>query len=173
MTRFAVIIPSTNTVVETDFWSMRAPNTSFHSGRMLIESAQLASNADFERLLEQVDAAFDTAVASVLTAKPDHLIMGMSAPTFWGGKVGHDAFIRRAHAISGLPVTTGSQATRTALEFIGARRIAVLTPYQPIMREQIVRYYEDFGFDVTRYIDMRIASATAIADVTEDRRAHV
>ena len=33
------------------------------------------------------------------------------------------------------------------------------------MREQIVRYFEESGFPVTRYLDMKCESATAIAAV--------
>jgi maleate isomerase len=59
----------------------------------------------------------------------------------------------------------GSEACRAALETLGARRIAVFTPYQPIMREQIVRYFEDCGISVVRYKDLRCTSATAIAEI--------
>ena len=65
-------------------------------------------------------------------------------------------------------MTTGAEACSTALETLGVRRIAVLTPYQPIMREQIVRYFEESGFPVSRHVDLKYPSATAIASVTAD-----
>ena len=71
-----------------------------------------------------------------------------------------------ARRLTGLGVTTGAEACADALSTLGVRRIAVLTPYQPIMREQIVRFFEESGFPVTRYVDLECPSATAIAAVT-------
>ncbi len=166
--KIGVIIPSTNTIVEADFNSLRIPGVTFHSGRMYIEHANLDSDAAFQRLLEQVGGAFQVALRDVLTCKPDHIAMAMSAPTFWGGKAGNESFLHQAGKLTSLAVTTGAESCRRALERFGARRLAVLTPYQPIMRKQIVRYFEEVGFDVTSYLDLRCESATAIAEVTPE-----
>ncbi len=172
--KFAAIVPSTNTVVEADFnHLLRIPGVTFHTGRMYIERPALDSNDAFAEVLEQADRAFETAVRDVMTCEPDYLVMGMSAPTFWGGREGGAAFLERARKLCGLGVTTGGEACSAALEALGARRIAVLTPYQPVMREQIVRYFEESGFPVVRALDLECPSATAIAAVTPDelRRA--
>ena len=172
--KLAAIVPSTNTIVEADFHHLfRIPGVTFHTGRMYIERPALGSDDAFAALLGQVDAAFETALRDVMTCKPDYLVMGMSAPTFWGGREGNAAFRERARRLSGLEVTTGAEACSAALAALGARRIAVLTPYQPIMREQIVRYFEESGFPVTRYVDLMCPSATAIAAVTEDELRRV
>lgn len=163
----AVIVPSTNTVMEADCARLGIPGVTFHTGRMYIEQPALDSDDAFERLLSQVDKAFEIALRDVMTCKPDYLVMGMSAPTFWGGKQGNASFVERAEAMSGLPVCTGADSCRRALLAVGAKKIGVLTPYQPIMREQIVRYFEEVGFEVTCYTDLKCPSATAIADVTE------
>ena len=172
--KLAAIVPSTNTIVEADFNHLfRIPGVTFHTGRMYIESPALDSNDAFTALLEQVDGAFETAVRDVMTCEPDYLVMGMSAPTFWGGREGNATFRERARRLCGLGVTTGAEACSAALETLGTRRIAVLTPYQPVMREQIVRYFEESGFPVTRYVDLECPSATAIAAVTPDRLGEV
>ena len=85
--KIATIVPSTNTIVEADFSHLfRIPGVTFHTGRMYIERPALDSNDAFAELLEQVDHAFDTALRDVMTCEPDYLVMGMSAPTFWGGR---------------------------------------------------------------------------------------
>jgi maleate isomerase len=164
--KMGVIIPSTNTVVEADFVEMRIPGVTFHSGRMYIAQPVLDSDQAFERLLDQVRVSVETAIRDVLTCQPDYLLMGMSAPTFWGGVEGNRRFTERVRALSGLGVSTGAESCRAALEAVKAKRITVLTPYQPIMREQIVRYFTECGFTVVRYKDLRCASATAIAHIT-------
>jgi maleate isomerase len=164
--KMGVIIPSTNTVVESDFSDLRIPGVTFHTGRMYIAQPALDSDRAFERLLEQVQVVVETAVRDVLTCQPDYLLMGMSAPTFWGGVEGNHRFTERVRNLSGLRVSTGAESCRAALEIYQAKRIVVFTPYQPIMREQIVRYFQECGFQVLRYKDLRSASATAIAHIT-------
>jgi maleate isomerase len=164
--KMGVIIPSTNTVVESDFWDMRIPGVTFHTGRIYIAQPTLSSDAAMEDLLAQVQTAIETAVRDVMTCQPDHLIMGMSAPTFWGGLAGGQRFAEKMRELSGLPISMGSEACRVALDTYNAKKIAVLTPYQPIMREQIVKYFQDCGLQVVRYTDLRCPSATAIAEIT-------
>lgn len=166
--KMGVIIPSTNTVVEADFADMKVPGVTFHSGRIHIGQPNLGSDKAMEELLAQVDKAIEVAARDVLTCLPDYLVMGMSAPTFWGGLEGSRRFAEKMEALSGLRISMGSEACRAALEALGAQRIAVFTPYQPIMREQIVRYFEDCGISVARYKDLRCESATAIAEIPPD-----
>jgi maleate isomerase len=161
-----VIIPSTNTVVESDFWDMRVPGVTFHTGRIYIAQPNLGSDAAVKELLAQVDHAIEAAVRDVMTCKPDALAMGMSAPTFWDGVPGARRFSEKMRQLSGLKIAMGSEACRDALAVYKAKRIAVFTPYQPIMREQIVKYFQDCGFEVVRYKDLRSPSATAIAEIT-------
>ena len=166
--KFAVIVPSTNTVVEHDFNAVRPHGVTFHTGRMYIEQPALASDEDFEALLEQIRASIDVAVRDVMTAEPDYLVMGMSAETFWGGIEGNSAFeARMRHASDGLGVSTGASACREALERFGARQIAVLSPYQPVADAMVTRFFEESGFDVVRFKGLRCPTATAIASVTD------
>ena len=44
----AVIVPSTNTVVEHDLAMIRPEGLTFHAGRMYIENPALGSDEDFE-----------------------------------------------------------------------------------------------------------------------------
>ncbi len=76
----------------------------------------------------------------VLTCNPTHIMMGMSAETFWGGIEGNEAFIARIHdQIGDLGLTTGANAVIDALDaFGGVKRLSVLTPYQPIGDENVV-----------------------------------
>ena len=167
--KVAVIVPATNTMVEADFNHLfRIPGVTFHAGRMYFENPGIDSSDAFTRLLGQVDRAFGTAVRDAMSCAPDYLVMGMSAPTFRGGREGSAAFLERARSLCGLGVTTAAEACGKALETLGARRIAVLSPYRPAMGGQIVRYFEEAGFPVVRSIDLACPSATAIAAVAPD-----
>lgn len=163
-----VIVPSTNTVVEHDFWKVRPPGVTFHAGRMHISNPNLGSDEDFEALLGEIRVSIRDAVRDVMTLNPDYLLMGMSAETFWGGVDGNREFRERVSAqADGLGVTTGASACREALERFGVRKIAAFSPYQPVADRQVRQYFTEAGFDVTAVTGLRCASATSIAAVTE------
>jgi len=165
--KFGVIVPSTNTVVDADYNRMAPHVVSFHTGRMYIEHAVMDSDAAFEALLAQIRGSIRVAIRDVMTCKPDSLIMGMSSETFWGGVKGNAEFIERVKAQAGLNISTGASACRAALERYGVRRIAVLSPYQPISDRKVTRYFAEAGFTVVRFKGLRCPTATSIAEVTE------
>ena len=165
--KFGVIVPSTNTVVEADYNRMAPHGVTFHTGRMYIEHPAMDSDASFEALLVQIRGSIKVAIRDVMTCKPDALIMGMSSETFWGGVEGNAQFIERVKAQAGLSIATGASACRAALERHGVRRIAVLSPYQPVSDRQVTRYFEEAGFSVVRFKSLRCPTATSIAEVPE------
>jgi maleate isomerase len=97
------------------------------------------------------------------------MVMGMSAETFWGGVEGNAAFEQRLRDRTGLPVTTGASSCRAALHELGAQRIAVFSPYQPIADREVGRFFTEAGFDVVRITGLRCATAMDIAKVPDDR----
>lgn len=162
---FGVVIPSTNTVVEDEYNLARPPGVSFHAGRIFIRNEALDSNAAFEALLEDLRVEIRRAIRDVMTARPDHLVMGMSAETFWGGAEGNERFERLIRDLSGLEVSTGASACKAALRQLGARRIGVITPYQPVGDDQVRTFFTELGFEVAAVKGLRCPSATSIANV--------
>ena len=172
--KIGVIVPSTNTVVEHDFAQVRPPGVTFHSSRFLVEAPDLSSDEAFLYFLDLIRDTIPTAVHDIMTCKPDHILMGMSAETFWGGKEGNAAFSERVKAIAGdIGVTSGAAACNAALELLDVSRIACLTPYQPAADEQVYGFFTECGYDVKRVRGLRCASATSIADVTPETLVEV
>jgi maleate isomerase len=168
--KFATIVPSTNTVVEHDFNQMRPHGITIHTGRMYIENPRMDSNTAFEELLGQIRSSIATAIRDVMTCQPDYLVMGMSAETFWGGVEGNTSFEERVRKMSGgLGVSTGASACRDALNAYGARRVAIMSPYQPVADENVIRFFSEAGFDVLGFTGLRCPTATSIAEVPEAR----
>jgi maleate isomerase len=165
---FGVLAPSTNTVVEPDFYRMAVPGVTAHVGRIHIKDQTLASDGHFEALLTQIRAEIDHACARVLTAEPDYLVMGMSAETFWGGVEGSQQFTEAIESLSGLRVATGAEACRRALDLYGALRIGVVTPYQAIGDENVVRFFSELGHPVAHIKGLRCPTAVSIARVPEE-----
>lgn len=169
---FGVLAPSTNTVVEPDFYRMAVPGVTAHVGRIHIRDQNLGSNEDFEGLLTQIRQEIEAACDRVLTAEPDYLVMGMSAETFWGGIDGAVQFQEHIESYTGKRLATGAEACRRALALHGARRIAVVSPYQQIGDENVTRYFTEIGHEVVRIRGLRCPSAVAIARVDEATLRH-
>jgi len=165
--KFGVIVPSTNTVVEHDMNRVSPRGITFHAGRIYINEESLDSNDAFEDLLEQVRDNISIAIRDAMTCNPDYMVMGMSAETFWGGLEGNEEFERQVKEQSGLGLTTGATATRDALEVFDAETIAFVTPYQPVGDKQVRDFYEECGYEVAAVKGLECQSATAIAEVTE------
>ncbi|WP_340539146.1 maleate cis-trans isomerase family protein [Nocardioides sp. GXZ039] len=165
---FGVLAPSTNTVVEPDYYRMAVPGVTAHIGRIHIKDQTLASDSHFEALLEQIRSEINLACARVLTAEPDYLVMGMSAETFWGGVEGNRQFTEAIESFSGLRVATGAEACRRALELFGATRIGVVTPYQAVGDANVERFFTELGHPVAAIKGLRCPTAVAIARVPED-----
>ena len=166
--KFGVIAPSTNTIVEPEFYAMTVPGVTAHFSRIHIRNQVMDSDAGMERLLEQIRAEIGGACERVLTAEPDYMVMGMSAETFWDGVEGNRAFIKQINDITGLEVATGAQACERALHLYGAKKIGVVTPYQPVGDANVVKFFEELGFEVTAIKGLKCPTAVSIAHVTQD-----
>lgn len=167
--KIGVITPSTNTTVEYDINSLPVPGVSFHVGRIYLPRPSLSTDEEFRDLINQVMASMETAIRDVMSADPDHLMLGMSAPVFWGGLTGSSEFKARACEMAGMPVTTPAESMTEGLRTLGVKRIAVLTPYQPVADENVHRFLTESGFDVKKVVGLKISSATEIAKVEPER----
>ncbi len=167
--KFGVIAPSTNTIVEPDFYRMAVPGVTAHFSRIWIRNQNLSSNEEFERLLVQIRDEIRFAVERVMTAEVDYMVMGMSAETFWGGVEGNRRFVRDINAwTGGMGVATGAEACEKALNLFGAKRIGVVTPYQPVGDENVIKFFSEIGFEVVRIKGLKCPTAVSIAHVTEN-----
>jgi maleate isomerase len=168
--KLGVMAPSTNTIVQPDMDGMRPFGVTNHYSRILTPNAAALSNDTFRAGIQTIGDNVLAAVDSVMTCEPDYLVMGISALSFFGGMKGADAFVREIEARSGRRVTVGSHATAEALRtYGGVRRVALLTPYWPIMNAEVIRYLGDAGFTVVRDIALECRSWVGIAHVSPDQ----
>jgi maleate isomerase len=172
--QIGVIIPSTNTGVEYDLQKFNLDGVTWHPSRFWIELRNWAeeseatgddSNTVFERFLEIMRGEIPMSLRNVISAKVNHIMLGMSAETFWGGVEGAEQFEAsiREH-IGDLGLTTGATAMREALDCFGAKTVSVLTPYPSVGDENVRRYFTEIGYEVKQIKGLNRPSATAIAE---------
>jgi maleate isomerase len=165
--KFGAIAPSTNTVVQPDYDDMRPIGVTNHYSRILTPNIKTLSNESFRAGVGTISDNVVDAVKSVMTCEPDYLVMGMSAITFFGGSKGADAFVKKIEEMTGIGISVGSHSASAALRAYGnVKRIAVLSPYWPVMNEEVARYFTDMGFTVVRDIALQCNSWVGIAHVT-------
>ncbi len=167
--KFAVIGPSTNTIVQPDMELMRPPGVTNHYSRIFTPNSRAISNETFYNATLTIAGNVVDAVKSVVTCEPDYMVMGMSAITFYGGVKGAHEFSKKiTEASGGLGVSTGAFSCTAALKAYGSniKRISFLSPYYPVANEQVRNYFTEEGFTVVRDVPMQAPSWTGIAEIT-------
>jgi maleate isomerase len=164
--RIAIVVPSTNTSCQPESEQLRPPGVTNHVARISIKERPLTSDQAFMEHVQAMRDGMRTAIDQVVTCQPTHVIMGVALEAFWGGVAAADELQRELTERAGVGISMGSTATRAALNLLGAKRIAVLTPHQPRGDEQVRRYLEEAGFDIKRLIGLKCASPVLIAHTT-------
>ena len=174
--KFAVVAPSTNTIVQPDMDDLRVPGVTNHFGRIHVPNMRVTNDKEFVDLVEAIGATLYDAVDRCTTAQPDYLVMGMSALMFWDGR---DASEKRMHALGkhcGLNVSAGSFACEAALNLFKAKKIAVISPYFPISDKNVAliikKYASLAGLDSSKYAghSLRSGFATSTAESGAEER---
>lgn len=167
--RVGLIVPSTNTVAEPEYHEMAPWGVTVQTGRLRITDPQTGSDAAFLRLMEQVRGSMEETIEALITCRPDHLALGMTAVAFLGGREGEERLRTAMEERSGLPVTTGPSAMAQALGVYGVSRIAVISPYQPYAEGEVESFFASAGHKVVRMVSLRSENATSIAEVPGTR----
>lgn len=165
-----VIAPSTNTVVQPDMERMRPTGVTNHFSRIYVEDPVALSNEDFIAGTTAIAENTMDAVQSVMTCKPDYLVLGMSAITFYGGVEGSKSFKRKIEEFAGIGASTGAESIAAALQaYGGVKSVSFVSPYYPVANAEVRRFLEESGFTVKRDVPLLCKCWTDIAKVTPDR----
>jgi len=163
--KFAVLVPSTNTTVQAEFDDMRVRGVTNHLTRIAIPNIPLHNDDDFNRLITLIEEAQEDAINRVMSCEPDYFVMGISAETFWNGLDASIRLKKQVMDMTGLGVAMGSEACQEALQKFNAKKLAIITPYQPVGDRNVVRFFNECGFEVPRIKGLKCESPVKIAHV--------
>jgi maleate isomerase len=167
---FAIVGPSTNTIVQPDMEAMRPAGVTNQYRSIPVVNATALSDAAFMAGAASIGASLQETLRSAVSCAPDHLVLGISVTSFIGGHRGCDDFVRQVHEETGLSISVGSRATVAALQALGGvRRIAFLSPYYPAANALVRTFYEEAGFTVQRDHCLRCTSWLDIAQQPASR----
>lgn len=160
--RIGQIVPSSNTTMETEIsavFRMREAHYddrfTFHSSRMRmmhVTKEELAKmDADSDRCaLELADARVDVLGYACLVA-----IMSMGLGYHRHSEQRLQA--RTAEAGGAAPVVTSAGALVDALKVMGAKKVAILTPYMKPLTQLVIDYIEHEGVEVVDSLSLEVS----------------
>lgn len=169
--RIGLVVPSSNTTVETEMPAILGRHESaqftFHASRMRmarVSPAQLAAmNAQRERcILELGDA------------RPDVILYGCLVAIMASGLGEH----RRVESLVAEQLATGGSeamvrssagALIEAVNALGAKRIALVTPYMRPLAEQVVAYLEAEGLEVVDWRALEVEDNHEVGRIPGER----
>jgi maleate isomerase len=167
---FGVITPSINTCVQPEYDSMRPQGVTNQVARMEGSDMKVQSDADFEQVVNDLLKSIDPAIDQVVTCRPDHLILAISALAVWGGsRASSDALKRsmKTRAGGSMEVSLATDAILDALKVHGVKKkIAIVEPYYPVIQPRMQSFFGEHGYEVVRFNHMKGPQLTEYTRIT-------
>ncbi|MGH8666706.1 MAG: maleate cis-trans isomerase family protein [Burkholderiales bacterium] len=137
---FGVLIPSTNTTTETEY-SRLPPAYQAHYARVRTSTPGRPFSPGREEEVTYQSELLATAKVRMVA------LLQTSASLFADDY--DEATMKRMHAAAGVPATTSALAVGRAVRALGARRIALVSPYSPEVNERARHYFTGkHGLDI-------------------------
>lgn len=137
-----VFTPQANTTVEPEMALMTPPGFGVVNARMTSAKGTIE-----ERLLDYMDQ-FPAQLAQFANAPVGVLAIACTGASYLIGGTREDALLADISARAGVPTLTGASASVDALRTLGARRIALVSPYNSTLDEQSAGFWAARGFEV-------------------------
>ena len=157
MTRhFGVLIPSTNTTVEIEC-RLLPPAYQAHVGRLMSSGGGSFSPSR--------DEDIDHQSRLLGTARVEMLILAQTSASLFADDY-DDVVTKRMSAGAGVPAITSAQAIGRAVRALGARRVAIVSPYSDQVNERAAHYFQTkHGLETVALEGFRATDAYAIGQL--------
>ena len=139
--RIGLLVPSSNTTMEPDFYRMAPEGVSVHTARMRLDEVTP------DGLIRMTDDA-ERGVALLATAGVDIVVYGCTTGSLVGGVRWEEDLVDRLHDNTGIQTMSTSGAVVEALRTLGAQRVGVATPYTEVLNHLETEFLEERGFQV-------------------------
>ncbi len=158
--RLGIVLPSVNTVVEPWLQSILPAATTIHTSRMLLP----------DRITPQNLAAMDRedgqrAVKQIASCRPQAIIYACVASSVVQGDQYDRHLVAHMQSITGLPCESAAGASVAALRALGAKAIAVVSPYAKDVDTAEHQFLEAYGFRIVASENFGISNSFELADV--------
>ena len=138
--KIGLIVPSTNTIMEPEFWRLAPAGITIHTSRALL-LGQATGESYFK-----MAAAVDGAAEELATAEVDLVAYGCTSGSIICPL---DKLVRNMSQKTGKAAIATAGAVVAALRALKIERVAVGTPYIDFVNESEKKFLEEYGFHVT------------------------
>jgi maleate isomerase len=160
--RVGLIVPSSNTVAEVDFYRRLPPDVTLHTARMYLDEVTPEAEA------VMLDEHLPGALRDLATVHPDVVVFACTSAGTLRGNDYEQELIDRIAEETGARAVSVAHAVRQA---IAGRRVGVLTPYVESVNDLIRASLEEDGIEVAALHGMGISSNAEIGAVEPERIA--
>ena len=157
--RIGLIVPSTNTVAEPDFYSGLPTNTSIHTARLLLGGGHAQDE------LDMVKNELPRAARDLATMRPHVVVFSCTTAGAVVGEAGEKDLINALSQTTGARVVSTNDAVRRALHGLAASSIALITPYLDGLTAAMQDSLRRDGLPITATAGMAISDPFEIAQV--------
>ena len=161
--RVGLIVPSSNTVAEVDFYRHLPPGATLHTARMYLD--QVTPDEEAVMLDEHLPAA----VRDLATVRPDAVVFACTSAGTLRGNASERELVAWMGERTGARTISVASAVRRAIAARGARRVGVATPYVEALNEKIRASLEQDGLEVVGVRGMGITANADIGAVPPER----
>jgi maleate isomerase len=174
--RIGQIVPSSNITMETEIPAMLRAREALEPERFSFHSARMRMMKVTPDELARMDAESDRCALELSDARVDVLGYACLVAIMSMGRGYHRQSQQRLHertAANGgsAPVVTSAGALIDGLQRIGAKKIAILTPYIKSLTAMVADYIEHEGIEVLDALSLEIADNLAVG--ARDPRAPI
>jgi len=155
-----LIVPSSNTVMEPDFYRNLPSQWSLHTARMFLENVTAKAEA------HMLDEFTMPAARDLATIYPDVVVFGCTSAGALRGNQYEDQLITQISHAAKAPAVSVNRSVRETLKSLDAVRLVVATPYLDELNTRIQASLENDGFEVMHIQGLGIRANTDIARVS-------
>jgi maleate isomerase len=164
-TRVGLIVPSSNSVIEVDFYRRLPADATLHTARMYLEETTPEGES------AMLDDHLPVAITDLRTARPDVMVFGCTSAGALRGNAYEAELIKRIAEETGAETFSVAASVRRVIREAGGRRVGVITPYVESLNDKIRESLEDDGLEVAGIHGLGITENFAIAEVEPARIA--
>ena len=164
-TRVGLIVPSSNSVIEVDFYRRLPADATLHTARMYLEETTPEGES------AMLDDHLPVAINDLRTVRPDVMVFGCTSAGALRGNDYEAELIKRIAGETGAETFSVAASVRRVIREAGGRRVGVITPYVDSLNEKIRQSLEDDGLEVAGIHGLGITENFAIAEVEPARIA--
>ena len=156
-----LMVPNNNTTMEPELLAWLPEGSTCRTLRIPRGKGTLTP-ADLPDYLAQAS----TLAAQLTDASIDLVVYGCTAAGFLAGPERDAAVAADLARITGKRVVTTASAMTAVLDHIGARRIALVTPYLDLVNERLTAFLEQCGITVEVLSSFRAQTVDELAAIT-------